>query len=184
MVYRKYTIRRKKRTFWGEVLSWSASVAAAFAIALFVNTAIIVNAEVPTDSMTDTIQVGDRIVGYRLAYAFFQPERGDVVLFPFPDDEKQQFVKRIIGLPGETVEIVGGKVYIDGSRTPLDEPYLPEEPVGDYGPYQVPGDSYFMMGDNRNGSLDSRFWEHPYVERGKIRAKAEFCYYPRPYRLA
>ena len=88
------------------------------------------------------------------------------------------YVKRVIGLPGETVEVKDGKVYINGSDTPLDEPYLPEPMEGSYGPYEVPEGCYFMMGDNRNNSLDARFWDNKFVAKNKIVAKVLFCYYP------
>ena len=94
------------------------------------------------------------------------------------DNEKVYYVKRVIGLPGETVEVKDGKVYINGSDTPLDEPYLPEPMEGSYGPYEVPEGCYFMMGDNRNNSLDARFWDNKFVAKNKIVAKVLFCYYP------
>ena len=84
----------------------------------------------------------------------------------------------MIGLPGDKVQIIDGTVYINDSETPLDEPYLPEPPEGDYGPYYVPEDSYFMLGDNRNWSKDSRFWTNTYVKKEKVLAKAIFRYYP------
>ncbi len=148
-------------------------------LALFCSKVLIVNATIPSGSMEDTILPGDRIIGFRLAYLLQEPDRGDIIIFRFPDDESQVFIKRVIGLPGETVRIVDGRVYIDGSDTPLDEIYLKEAPQGSFGPYEVPKDSYFVMGDNRNHSHDSRFWEHQYVEKEKILAKAVFQYYPR-----
>ena len=84
----------------------------------------------------------------------------------------------IAAIPGETVEVKDGKVYINGSDTPLDEPYLPEPMEGSYGPYEVPEGCYFMMGDNRNNSLDARFWDDKFVAKNKIVAKVLFCYYP------
>ena len=102
--------------------------------------------------------------------------RGDIVIFKYPDDESVDYLKRIIGLPGETVEIISGKVYINGEL--LDEPYLSEEPTGDFGPYQVPEDSYFMLGDNRAVSKDSRYWHNTYVKKDKIIAKAFVMYWP------
>ena len=72
------------------------------------------------------------------------PERFDIVIFKYPDDESQLFIKRLIGLPGETVEIRDGKVYIDGALEPLDDSFVPEVPTGDYGPYKVPENSYFI----------------------------------------
>ena len=85
---------------------------------------------------------------------------------------------RIIGLPGETVEVKDGKVYIDGSEKPLDDSFCNEVPIGDFGPYEVPKNCYFMMGDNRNNSLDSRYWKNHFVEKDAILAKAVFRYWP------
>ena len=131
---------------------------------LVVNNFLIINAKIPSPSMENTIMTGDRIFGNRLAYVLGDPQRFDIVIFRYPDDESQLFIKRIIGLPGETVEITDGKVYIDGSETPLDDSFTPETPTGNYGPYTVPENCYFMLGDNRNNSKDSRFWQNTYVE--------------------
>ena len=139
---------------------------------------VLINAVIPSASMEDTIMTGDRIFGSRLSYEFGEPQRGDIAIFKFPDDESQLYIKRVIGLPGDKVQIIDGKVYINDSETPLDEPYLPEPMEGSYGPYEVPEGCYFMMGDNRNNSLDARFWDNKFVAKNKIVAKVLFCYYP------
>ena len=167
----------KKISAKSEIFSWIKVIVSAIIIALFVDFVIIANAVVPTGSMESTIPAGSRIMGLRLYYNFKDPERGDIVIFKYPDDEKVDYLKRFIGLPGETVEIASGKVYIDGEL--LDEPYLDEEPTGDFGPYQVPEDSYFMLGDNRAVSKVSRYWTNTYVRRDKIIAKAFFMYWPK-----
>lgn len=163
-----------------EIFSWAMVILFALVFSFILNNYIIVSAEVPTGSMENTVRIGDRIIASRLSYLFHEPKRGDIIVFYFPDDESQKYLKRIIGLPGDTVEIKDGKVYINGSKTPLKENYLKEKPEGDYGPYTVPKDSYFLMGDNRNGSFDSRFWEHTFATRDEIIGKAEFRYYPMP----
>ena len=169
------TLNRKQ-----EILSWVKVIVAAILIALAVDFLIIANATVPSGSMEDTIPIGARIVGFRLDYRFFRdPARGDVAIFKYPDDESKDYVKRIIGLPGDTVDVKDGKVYINGSDEPLNEPYLKETPTGDYGPYQVPEDSYFMMGDNREASWDSRYWDETFVKREKLVAKVYFMYFPK-----
>lgn len=145
---------------------------------LVVNNFLIINAKIPSPSMENTIMTGDRIFGNRLAYVLGDPQRFDIVIFRYPDDESQLFIKRIIGLPGETVEITDGKVYIDGSETPLDDSFTPETPTGNYGPYTVPENCYFMLGDNRNNSKDSRFWQNTFVERDAILGKAVLKYFP------
>ena len=101
---------------------------------------------------------GDKLIALRTFYWFEDPKRGDIVVFEYPDDPSELFIKRIIGEPGDKVEIIDGKVYINDSREPLKEDYLKEPMEGSFGPYTVPEDCYFMMGDNRNDSLDSRFW--------------------------
>ena len=161
-----------------EIISWLQIIVAAVGIALVLNNFVIANSRVPTGSMENTIMSRSRVIGSRLAYLKDDPQRGDIVIFHYPDDESIYYVKRVIGLPGETVMIEDGKVYINGSDTPLDEPYLAEPMEGSYGPYTVPEGCYFMLGDNRNNSRDARFWENKYVKKDKIIAKVLFCYYP------
>lgn len=163
-----------------EILSWVITFAAAFVLAFVLKNYVIINASVPTGSMENVIQPKDQLLGSRLAYLKEGPERGDIIFFYFPDDESQKFVKRVIGLPGEKVTIIEGKVYINDSKTPLDEPYLKEEWVVKTGPYEfyVPEDSYFCMGDNRNHSHDARDWVNTYVSRDKIIGKALYIYLP------
>lgn len=164
-----------------EVFSWIRILLTGAALALFINFCLVVNAQVPTGSMENTIHVGDRVMGNRLAYLFSSPERGDIAIFRLPDDESKLYIKRIIGLPGDTVEIREGKVYLNDNASPLEEPYLLETPTGNFGPYLIPEGHYFMLGDNRENSLDSRYWDRQFVPRKNILAKAEFCYYPHPY---
>ena len=163
-----------------EVLSWVMTFAIAFVLAFVLKNYVIINASVPTGSMQNTIQPKDKLFGFRLAYLKEGPERGDIIFFYYPDDESQKYVKRVIGLPGEKVTIREGKVYINDSETPLDEPYLKEEWVRGTGPYEfiVPEDGYFCMGDNRNGSHDARYWVNTYVMRDKIIGEALYIYYP------
>lgn len=162
-----------------EILSWIKTIVFAFVLAIVINAFIIVNATVPTGSMENTIMPKDRIVAFRLSYLFQEPERGDIIVFKYPDDPEQKilYVKRVIGLPGDMVEIINGKVYINGSSEPLEEPYLKEEPIGSYGPYVVPEGCYFMLGDNRNNSQDSRYWTNKFVEEDQILGKVFFRYY-------
>ncbi len=168
----------KKKAFVKELLQWVFAFAAAIIAALLINSFIIVNAQIPSGSMEDTIMPGDRVFGNRLAYVFSEPERFDIIIFKYPDDESQLFIKRIIGLPGETVEIRGGNIYIDGSEEPLDDVDTKETMEGSFGPYTVPEGCYFVMGDNRNNSRDSRYWEHTFVSEDEILGKAVFRYWP------
>ena len=163
-----------------ELFQWLIAILAAVAIALFVDNFLIVNAQIPSGSMENTIMPDDCIMGFRLAYTFSEPKRGDIVIFKYPDDETQKYVKRIIGLPGDTVTIEDGEIYINGSSTPYQESYLKEEWVVATGPYefQVPEDSYLVLGDNRNNSSDARYWTNTYVSKDEIIGKAEFVYFP------
>ena len=122
----------------------------------------------------------DRVIGNRLAYHFSEPERGDIIIFKYPDDERQLYVKRIIGLPGETVTIEDAKVYIGEEEILLEEPYLKDEWKIDNDGYsfEIPEGSYLVLGDNRNNSKDSRYWENTYVTEEKILGKAVFRYWP------
>lgn len=153
-----------------------------FVVVIFfiINNVLLINARIPSESMEKTIMTGDRVFGNRLAYMTKDPERFDIVIFKFPDDESQLFIKRVIGLPGETVTIKDGKVYINDSEEPLDDSFVAETPVGDFGPYKVPEGSYFMLGDNRNHSRDSRYWINSFVEKDKILGKAVLRYFPSP----
>lgn len=176
--------KEQKTTLGGEIISWIKVIFTAACIAWVLNTFIIANSNVPTGSMIPTIMAGDRVIGSRLSYHFSEPERGDIAIFVWPDSpegEKVYYVKRIIGLPGDTIDIIGSNVYLNGSDTPLDEPYLNEkmEPEKEPLHFEVPEDSYFMMGDNRNYSSDARRWENHYVKREKITAKVLFSYFPK-----
>lgn len=157
-----------------EILSWVLVFVIAFAAAKFINRFIYSNVKVPSGSMEKTIMTGDKVAMLRCSYYFKDPKRGDIVVFPFPDDESVDFIKRIIGLPGETIKGRNGLVYINGK--PLKEPYVKEKIDSDFGPYEIPKGSYFMMGDNRNDSKDSRYWNHPFLKRSKIKGKAIFKY--------
>lgn len=165
-----------------EIWEWVKIIVIAAALAFFVNTFLIANSQVPSGSMETTIMTGDRIIGSRLAYKFGgEPERGDIVIFYHgtgPGEVWTRLVKRIIGLPGETVEIRKDKVYINGSDEPLDEPYLAETMDSDYYYFEVPEGCYLMLGDNRNYSADARYWKDPYVPFKDIRAKVLIRYYP------
>ena len=159
-----------------EIFSWVLTIALAILAAKLINSYVIIKAEVPTGSMEHTIEVDDRIMGFQLAYLFNEPERGDIVIFPYPDNPEIIYVKRIIGLPGETVEIKDGAVFINGE--PIKEPYLKEDMYGEYGPYVVPDGYYFMLGDNRNSSQDSRKWRNTFLKEEDIMAKVLFRYSP------
>lgn len=179
--------KKKKKSPLRETLDFCFPIVIALIVAIILKTLVFANAVIPTGSMLNTIQQGDHVIASRLAYNFNDPERYDIVIFKFPDDyakgETTYFVKRVIGLPGETVNIVNGVVYItqtDGETIQLEDDFITAcVPTGNYGPYEVPENSYFVMGDNRNNSIDSRFWETTnYVDKDLIIGKVMFRYYP------
>lgn len=138
----------------------------------------IFNANIPSSSMEDTIQKGDRIFASRLTYLFDDIQRGDIVIFDSKEENKY-LVKRVIGLPGDSVSIIDGKIFINGDM--LEETYtkgttlkvnLKDETI------VVPEDKYFLLGDNRENSRDSRYWVNPFIAREDIKAKVFFRYYP------
>lgn len=184
-----------------ELLSWIEVFVVAIVLALFLNNFIIVNATVPSGSMENTIQPGDRLIGFRFSYWFSEPQRGDIVVFKYPIDKalgkKTNYIKRIVGLPGETLEIRDAKIYINGSEIPLEEPYLKEEwtVMNDGFVFEIPEGHYLTLGDNRNNSSDSRYWAaksvqyglatteeeamaFSYVDEDLILGKAYFRYWP------
>lgn len=117
----------KENSFLRELLSWVFPFVAAIVVAFFIKNYLIINANVPTGSMENTIIPGDRLIGNRLAYLSSGPERGDIIIFYYPDNEEETYVKRVIGLPGDTVRIENAQVFINEEETPLEEPYLKEE---------------------------------------------------------
>lgn len=167
---------QKPKSVLREVFSWIMVIVVAFVLAFVITHFIIIKAEVPTGSMESTIMVGDRLIGNRLAYLFSDPKRGDIVIFKCPDNEEETYIKRVIGLPGETIRIEDGVLYINDEV--YEEDYLNEPMLGSYGPFTVPEGHYFMMGDNRNHSWDSRKWTNHYVAKNKIFGKAWLRYEP------
>ena len=131
MAKERQTERRRledeqKRNARKEVFSWVRMFAIVIVVVFVLTQFIIINAKIPSGSMENTIMTHDRLIGFRFAYWFEEPQRGDIILFEYPVDETQIYIKRVIGLPGETVEIRDGHIYIDGSEKPLEEDYLKE----------------------------------------------------------
>jgi signal peptidase I len=171
----------------------------AFVLALLIKTFLVQAFFIPSGSMEPTLMPGDRVIVVKVPYYFHDPQRGDVIVFEDPDPSKQpdrgvvggffhwlvqglgaappdneDFIKRVIGLPGETVWAKGGNVYVDGVK--IDEPYLTQK-TDDFPKTKVPDGTLFVMGDNRGNSLDSRFGLG-YVPLGQVIGKADLIIWP------
>ncbi len=170
--------KQTKKKIKDELISWINAIVIAMIAAWAINSYIIINATVPTGSMENSILVGDRLIANRLSYIFGDVERLDIVVFEAPDDPEILFVKRVIGLPGEKIEIIDGELFIDGEFT--EEEYLKDSTYGSFGPYEVPENHYLMLGDNRNNSEDSRYWENTYVSEDAFKGKVLFRYFKTP----
>jgi signal peptidase I len=177
---------------------YTESSVIAVILALFVRTWIVQAFKIPTGSMENNLLIGDHLLVNKFVFGptassvgrtllpVRDIRRGDVIVFKYPDEPDRDFIKRVIGLPGETLELRAKKVYIDGQ--PLDEPYVHFlEPASDsqettsfdvrerYGPVRVPEGQYFVMGDNRDNSQDSRYWG--FLPRNYVKGRALMIYW-------
>ena len=175
------------------------SICVAVILALFVRTFIVQAFKIPTGSMENNLLIGDHLLVNKFVFAptmtrlenMLLPidpiRRGDIIVFKYPEEPERDFIKRVIGLPGDTLELRNKRVYINGAR--LDEPYVhylvpPDEESGGGGGFDVrvqydavtvPPGMYFMMGDNRDNSQDSRYWG--FMPQEYIKGKALFVYF-------
>jgi len=174
-----------KENVWLEVIkTLGLSAVLAFGIRTFVAEA----RYIPSKSMVPTLLVNDRLIVDKVSYHFKDPQRGDIIVFTPPDEasivctgpqapqqhSKDAYIKRIIGLPGDTVEVKQGQVFINGNA--LKEGYVAEVPDYQYGPRIVPQGSYLVLGDNRNNSCDSHYWG--FVPRDNIIGRAIVRFWP------
>jgi signal peptidase I len=179
----------------GKVIEYGEALVVAILLAVMIRGSVVQAFKIPSGSMLPTLQIGDHLLvakflyGIRIPYTgtrFFQlrpPERGDIVVFAYPVDDSKDFIKRVIGVPGDRVEIRDKKVYVNDE--PIDDPWgvhvdrvvLPggHEKRDNAGPVTVPTDQYFVMGDNRDRSYDSRFWG--FVENARIKGRAFIIYW-------
>lgn len=140
---------------------------------------VVMSGDIESGSMEPTLPVGTKFYTDRLAYRDNKhPLHQDIIVFYAPDD-KELYTKRVIGVPGDVVTIRDGRVYLNYSPDALDEPYLKELPdKGKEQEFLVPEGFYFVLGDNRNNSLDSRYWKHPFVAESDIVGRLWFTFYP------
>ena len=192
------TVKRKSVT-----REYTEAIFIALLLALFIRTFVVQAFKIPSGSMEKTLLIGDHILVSKFTYGthipneipflniklfddiiFFpkQPERGDIIVFKYPKDEKRDFIKRVIGIPGDLLEVHHQKVFINGkpyedrharhTESPSDSSLVPRD---DFGPVLVPDNHLFMMGDNRENSQDSRYWG--FLDINKVRGKALMIYW-------
>lgn len=145
-------------------------------VAIFVVTFLLQISRVEGISMEPTLQGGEYTLINKLTYRWRVPERGDVIVFRSPIDPKADYIKRVIAVPGETVEVKEGTVFVNGN--PLKETYEECAPDYDFAAQKVPPDSLFVLGDNRNRSYDSHLWDEPFVPMSLVRGRASVVLWP------
>jgi len=177
------------------VREYAESIAIAVLLALVIRTYLVQAFKIPSGSMEDTLAIGDHLLVSKFIYGtklpfsdkrvltFRDPRQGDVIVFEYPEDPSKDFIKRVVGTPGDVVEGKEKKVYVNGK--PYENPHevhkekdlIPKEmnPRDTFGPVTVPANSYFVMGDNRDRSYDSRFWK--FVKRDQIKGLAFIKYW-------
>lgn len=171
-------VARRNRSVWRE---YAEAVIVAVLLALAIRAFVVQAFVIPSGSMLPTLRIGDYLLVNKLVYLFRPIRRGDIIVFKFPQDETRDFIKRVVGLPGETLEIRGRQVFIDGK--PLHEPYAVYSENSVFrasagyhlGPILIPPGHLFMMGDNRDNSLDSRSWG--LLEESKVVGEASIIYF-------
>ncbi len=163
------------------VREYAEALIIAVLLALVIRTFVVQAFKIPSGSMLPTLQIGDHILVNKFIYYFSPIQREDVIVFKFPQDESRDFIKRVIGLPGETLEIRGKQILINGK--PIDDPHAvygdwPIPRLGErehFGPVVIPPGHLFMMGDNRDHSMDSRVWG--FLDERKVKGKAFIIYF-------
>jgi len=182
----------KKKSAWRENIE---AIAIAVVLALFIRAFVVQAFKIPSGSMKDTLLIGDHILVNKFIYGVKMPftnatlvpvknpQRGDIMVFKFPEDPKKDFIKRVIGIEGDVIEVRQKKVFVNHRE--LVEPYAKHtdpriipawiQPRDNFGPVTVPKDSLFVMGDNRDHSYDSRFWG--FVHLHAVRGKAFIIYW-------
>ena len=175
-------------------LEYVAIVAVAVLVALAIQSWLVKPYRIPSESMVPTLRPGDRVLVNRVTFRLRDPERGDVIVFRYPEDPAVVFIKRVVGVPGDVLEVRNGRLYVNGKKTA--EPYVHHtggrldptlaqaaiagstlhDPWSLAEPFRVPAASYFVMGDNRTDSDDSRDWGT--VPRGAIVGEGLATYWP------
>ena len=179
----------------GLIREYAESIAIAVLLALVIRTYLVQAFKIPSGSMEDTLAIGDHLLVSKFMYGtkipfvdkrvltIREPRQGDVIVFEYPEDPSKDFIKRVVGVPGDVVEgkekkvYVNGKLYENPHEVHKEKDIIPKEmnPRDTFGPVTVPAGSYFVMGDNRDRSYDSRFWK--FVRRDQIKGLAFIKYW-------
>lgn len=159
-----------------EIKDWVISILIAIVLAFFIRYFIVELYMVEGPSMRPTLVNGERLIVNKFIYRFKEPERGEVLVFRYPRDPNRDFIKRVIAVAGDTVEIKDGRVFLNGQL--LNEPYILERIKGSYPMATVPKGHIYVMGDNRNNSEDSRFKDVGFVPLELIKGKAVTVFWP------
>lgn len=171
-------VERRPSAFWAAAWDWLKTFLLCAAIALPIRFFVVNSYAIDGRCMEPVLYTGQQVLVFELSYSISPPERGDIIVFRYPLDPSRDYIKRVIALPGETVAISDGVVYINGTR--LDESQWPVTPdlrrLSDYPERLVPAGSYFVLGDNRPDSEDSRFWG--FVPEENIHGQAFLIWWP------
>jgi signal peptidase I len=166
------------KSWRAEVLEWGKALALAVVLALVIRVFLVEVYIVDGVSMQPSLQHGERVLVNKLVYRFREPGPADVVVFRYPRDRERDFIKRVIAVAGQTVQTRDNHVYVDGVR--LTEPHIEIPTHGTFGPVVVPAGTVFVMGDNRNFSLDSRDPAVGFIPLAEIKGKAMLIFWPLP----
>jgi len=157
------------------------TIVIAFILAFLIRTFVVQAFYIPSGSMEPNLQIGDRILAYKFLYGLKNVKRGDIIVFKFPLNPRKDFIKRVIGLPGDIIKVENKEIYVNGKQ--LSEPYIVHRdkwnsgfPRDEYPPTSVPAGSLFMLGDNRDSSDDSRYWG--FVPAKYVVGEAFLVYWP------
>lgn len=158
------------------VQEWLEAIVGSVVLTAFVIVFIAQSFSVQGLSMMPTLQNNQRLLVDKLSYRFSEPRGGDIIVFKYPQNPKEEFIKRVIGVPGDTVAIMDGKLFVNGKL--VEENYIFETTIRGFLPQVVPEDHYFVLGDNRNNSLDSRDFRVGFVPKNLIVGRAIWSYWP------
>ena len=159
-----------------EAKDWAISILIALVIAFVIRYFIVELYLVDGPSMRPTLQSAERLVVNKFIYRFRAPERGEILVFRYPKDPSRDFIKRVIAVPGDTIEIKDGRVFVNQQL--MNEPYILSKTRGDYPLTTIPEGHIFVMGDNRNNSEDSRFADVGFVPYELVKGKAMMVFWP------